>query len=79
MCVTMSTTPIRLAAVALVVGLPGAALDADAARGIAPAPQNGAATSVVNALGSRLQVALTAADDDGNLVFSPAVSPSACR
>ena len=72
MCVTMSTTPIRLAAVALVVGLPAAALDADAARGIAPAPQNGAATSVVNALGSRLQVALTAADDDGNLVFSPA-------
>jgi serine protease inhibitor len=67
MCVTMSTTPIRLAAVALVVGLRGAAFDADAAGGIPPAPQNGAATSVVNALGSRLQVALTAGADFSNI------------
>ena len=70
MCVTMSTTPIRLAAGSR-RRPPGAAADADAARA-SLLPRRTGRRHRSSTTRSRLQVALTAADDDGNLVFSPA-------
>ena len=69
----MFTTQISVAALAAVAALPAAALHTETDRSPERAPQNGAATSVINGLGGRLQVALAAAGDgDANLVFSPA-------
>jgi serpin B len=69
----MSTAKISIAALATAVALSAAPLHTETDRGPDRAPQNGAAASVINGLGGRLQVALAAAGDgDANLVFSPA-------
>ncbi len=69
----MFTTQISIAAIAAVIGWPAAPLHTEAEPHPGRAPQNGAATSVINSLGGRLQVVLAAAGDgEANLVFSPA-------
>jgi serpin B len=49
--------------------VPPGGIGVDVGVRVAPAPQNGEATAVVNGVGGRLQVELA---DDGNLVLSPA-------
>ena len=70
----MFTTQISVAALAAITALHAAALHTGTDRRLRPRPvEPAAATSVINGLGGRLQVALAGAGDgDANLAFSPA-------